>query len=92
MPKLLEDAAKTLLREAGIAVPDGAAASTPGDAEAVARQVGAAVVVKALVGVGKRARAGGIRHAATPPSASCGPSTPAPSRRRSRPAASTATR
>jgi succinyl-CoA synthetase beta subunit/citryl-CoA synthetase large subunit len=66
MAKLLEDAAKGVLREVGVGVPYGRAAAEPEEAATIAREIGAAVVVKALVGVGKRARAGGVRHAATP--------------------------
>jgi succinyl-CoA synthetase beta subunit len=66
MARLLEDTAKGLLGEAGVGVPQGRAAAIPEEAATIAREIGTAVVVKALVGVGKRARGGGIRHAATP--------------------------
>jgi succinyl-CoA synthetase beta subunit len=60
-----EHAAKPLLAAAGIAVPRGRTAKTPGEAAAIARELGA-VVVKAQVPTGKRGKAGGIRLAATP--------------------------
>ncbi len=66
MPRVLEDRAKALLAEAGVRVPQGAAASTPAEAAAAARAVGGPVMVKALVPVGKRGKAGAIRAADTP--------------------------
>lgn len=47
-PVLDERAAKSELREAGIRVPDGGVARTPEEAEALARDLGHPVVVKAL--------------------------------------------
>ena len=58
-----EHAAKSLLAEAGVAVPPARLASTPGEAEAAAREIGPCVV-KAQVPTGKRGKAGGIRLAA----------------------------
>lgn len=69
MAKLLEDHAKTLFARGGVAVPSGRSASTAAEAAAVARDIGGAVVVKAVVPVGKRARGGGIRFAETPEAA-----------------------
>lgn len=60
-----ERAAKPLLAEHGIAVPEGRPARTPAEAEAAARAIGPCVV-KAQVPTGKRGKAGGIRLAATP--------------------------
>jgi succinyl-CoA synthetase beta subunit len=60
-----EYAAKPLLAAAGIAIPRGAVAVTPDEAEAAAAEIGACVV-KAQVPTGKRGKAGGIRTAATP--------------------------
>jgi len=60
-----EHAAKPLLAARGIAVPAGALATTPDEAERVAARLGA-VVVKAQVPTGKRGKAGGIKLAATP--------------------------
>lgn len=55
--------AKQLLREYGVAVPDGQLATTPAEAEAAARRLSAPVVVKAQVHAGGRGKAGGIRLA-----------------------------
>jgi len=56
--------AKGLLREYGVAVPAGELATTPAEAEAVARRLGAPVmVVKAQVHAGGRGKAGGIKLA-----------------------------
>jgi succinyl-CoA synthetase beta subunit len=56
--------AKALLREYGVAVPPGKVATTPGEAEDVARGLGApVVVVKAQVHAGGRGKAGGIKLA-----------------------------
>jgi succinyl-CoA synthetase beta subunit len=60
-----EHAGKRLLAEAGIAVPPAELATTPADAEAAARRIGACVV-KAQIPAGKRGKAGGILPAATP--------------------------
>jgi len=57
-----EHAAKPLLSEAGIAVPDGGLAENPGEAGQIAARLGP-VVVKAQVPTGKRGKAGGIRPA-----------------------------
>ncbi len=57
-----EHAAKPLLAAAGIAVPRGETAATPGEAAAAAESLGP-VVVKAQVPAGKRGKAGGIRAA-----------------------------
>ena len=50
----------------GVDVPGGRGAATAAEAEAVARELGGAVVVKAVVPVGKRAKGGGVRFAASP--------------------------
>jgi succinyl-CoA synthetase beta subunit len=60
-----EHAGKALLRAAGIAVPEGALATTPGEAANAAQRIGPCVV-KAQVATGKRGKAGGIKLAATP--------------------------
>lgn len=60
-----EHAAKPLLTRFGIAIPEGAVASTPSDAEAIAARIGPSVV-KAQVPTGKRGKAGGIKLAGTP--------------------------
>ncbi len=58
--------AKELLAAQGVPVPMGEVATTPEQAEAIARRLGGAVVVKAQVHVGGRGKAGGVKLAATP--------------------------
>jgi succinyl-CoA synthetase beta subunit len=59
--------AKALLREHGVAVPEGELATTPAEAEAASRRLGAErVVVKAQVHAGGRGKAGGIKLADSP--------------------------
>ena len=59
--------AKALLRSFGVAVPDGDLATTPAEAEEVARRLDrGAVVVKAQVHAGGRGKAGGIKLAKSP--------------------------
>lgn len=60
-----EWAAKPLLAEAGLAIPEGRLATTPAEARAAAEAIGPCVV-KAQAPTGKRGKAGGIRLAATP--------------------------
>ena len=60
-----EYAAKALLDEAGIRVPEGSVAARPEDAGRVASRLGR-VMVKAQVPMGKRGKSGGIRPAGTP--------------------------
>ena len=56
--------AKGLLRDFGVAVPQGQLATTPAEAEEAARGLGAGVVVvKAQVHAGGRGKAGGIKLA-----------------------------
>ena len=62
---LLEQAGKSLLAEAGIAVPRSALAGSPAAAEVCAQAIGPAVV-KAQVPTGKRGKAGGILTADNP--------------------------
>jgi succinyl-CoA synthetase beta subunit len=57
---------RVLFRAAGIPMPDGDVASTPSEAEAIARRVGGTVVVKAQVHAGGRGKAGGVKLAKTP--------------------------
>ncbi len=64
-----EHAAKPLLRAAGIAIPRGRLARSAAEAEAVAAELAAPVVVKAQVPQGKRGKAGGIRVADDPAAA-----------------------
>lgn len=63
---LHEYQARALLKAAGIPVPDGDVAATPGEVEALARRMGGAVVVKAQVHTGGRGKAGGVKLAKTP--------------------------
>lgn len=58
--------AKELLRRAGIPVQPGDVATTPAEAEAIARRAGGPVVVKAQVHAGGRGKAGGVKLAQTP--------------------------
>jgi succinyl-CoA synthetase beta subunit len=58
--------ARALLRAAGVPMFDGDVASTPTEAEAIARRLGGTVVVKAQVHTGGRGKAGGVKLAANP--------------------------
>lgn len=58
--------AKERFRAAGIPVPPGEVATTPDEAEAIARRFGGMVVVKAQVHSGGRGKAGGVKLAKTP--------------------------
>jgi len=58
--------AKGLLRREGVPIPPGGVASTPAEAEGIARQYGGTVVVKAQVHAGGRGKAGGVKLAKTP--------------------------
>jgi len=61
--KIHEYQAKALLREFGVAVPNGDVADTPAQARAIAQRLGGRVVVKAQVHAGGRGKAGGIKLA-----------------------------
>ena len=63
---LHEYQAKEIFRGAGIPVPPGEVARTPEEAEAIAREYGGMVVVKAQVHSGGRGKAGGVKLAKTP--------------------------
>jgi succinyl-CoA synthetase beta subunit len=58
--------AKEIFRAAGIPIPPGEVATTPGEAERIARKFGGTVVVKAQVHAGGRGKAGGVKLAKTP--------------------------
>ncbi|MGH7720615.1 MAG: ADP-forming succinate--CoA ligase subunit beta [Gemmatimonadaceae bacterium] len=58
--------AKEIFRAAGIPVPPGEVAATPGEAERLAASYGGTVVVKAQVHAGGRGKAGGVTLAKTP--------------------------
>jgi len=64
--KIHEYQAKAILREFGVAVPNGEVAETPSQARAVAQKLGSRVVIKAQVHAGGRGKAGGIKLAANP--------------------------
>ncbi len=66
---LHEYQAKELLRAAGVPIPPGEIATTPEQAEAIAKQYGAAVMVKAQVHAGGRGKAGGVKFCPTPEAA-----------------------
>jgi succinyl-CoA synthetase beta subunit len=58
--------AKEIFRKYGIPIPPGEVATTPAEAEAIARKFGTTVVVKAQVHAGGRGKAGGVKLARTP--------------------------
>ena len=58
--------AKQLLRDYGVAVPEGRLATTPREAEAAAVELGGTVAVKAQIHAGGRGKGGGIKLAKTP--------------------------
>ncbi len=60
---LHEYQARALLKTAGIPMLDGDVASTPTEAEAIARRLGGKVVIKAQVHAGGRGKAGGVKLA-----------------------------
>jgi len=57
---------RTLFRAAGIPMPDGDVASTPSEAESIARRLGGTVVIKAQVHAGGRGKAGGVKVVKSP--------------------------
>jgi len=58
--------AKNLLRAEGAPIPPGEVATTPEEAESLARQYGGTVVIKAQVHAGGRGKAGGVKLAKSP--------------------------
>jgi succinyl-CoA synthetase beta subunit len=58
--------AKEIFRSHGIPIPPGGVATTPTEAEALARRYASTVVVKAQVHAGGRGKAGGVKLAKTP--------------------------
>ncbi|MBL0939696.1 MAG: ADP-forming succinate--CoA ligase subunit beta [Gemmatimonadaceae bacterium] len=66
---LHEYQAKELLRAAGVPIPPGEVATTPDQAEAIAKKYGTAVMVKAQVHAGGRGKAGGVKFCPTPEAA-----------------------
>ena len=64
--KIHEYQAKEILARYGIPIQPGKVAYTPEEAEAIARELGGPVVIKAQVYVGGRGKAGGIQFGDTP--------------------------
>jgi succinyl-CoA synthetase beta subunit len=58
--------AKEILRAEGVPIPPGEVATTPDQAEAIAKKMGGMVVVKAQVHAGGRGKAGGVKLAKNP--------------------------
>jgi succinyl-CoA synthetase beta subunit len=58
--------AKEIFRKYGIPIPPGEVATSPEEAEAIARKFGTTVVIKAQVHAGGRGKAGGVKLARTP--------------------------
>jgi len=58
--------AKELLRAEGVPIPPGEVATTPDQAETIAKKMGGMVVVKAQVHAGGRGKAGGVKLAKNP--------------------------
>jgi succinyl-CoA synthetase beta subunit len=63
---LHEYQARVLLGAVGIPMFDGDVASTPSEAESIARRIGSTVVIKAQVHTGGRGKAGGVKLARNP--------------------------
>jgi succinyl-CoA synthetase beta subunit len=64
--KIHEYQAKDILARFGVPIQPGRVAHTPDEAEAIARELGGPVVIKAQVYVGGRGKAGGIQFGDTP--------------------------
>ncbi len=64
--KVHEFQAKQLLAQYGVPVPRGRVAHSPEEAQAIARELGTAVAIKAQIHAGGRGKAGGIKLAQTP--------------------------
>ena len=64
--KIHEYQAKDILARYGVPIQPGRVAQTPEEAEAIARELGGPVVIKAQVYVGGRGKAGGIQFGDTP--------------------------
>lgn len=65
MARLLENDSLTLLKQGGVPVPDFAVCASAEEAACALARLGGRVVIKALVPVGKRGRAGAVRFAAS---------------------------
>lgn len=66
MVRLSEEQSKAILAEHGVDVPEGESAETAGEVQAIADRIDAPVVIKAQVGVTKRADRGLIQFADSP--------------------------
>ncbi|AET67319.1 succinyl-CoA synthetase, beta subunit [Desulfosporosinus orientis DSM 765] len=66
MGKLLEHHSKKIIADAGVLVPRNCVVRNPEEAAEKAQEIGCQVVLKALVPVGKRGKAGAIKFAANP--------------------------
>jgi len=64
--KIHEYQAKEIFKKFGISVPDGKVATTPEEAERIARELGGSLVIKAQVHVGGRGKAGGVKLVDSP--------------------------
>ncbi|GAC1303715.1 MAG: ADP-forming succinate--CoA ligase subunit beta [Vulcanimicrobiaceae bacterium] len=67
--QLTEALGKSLLRDAGVPVPEGDAARSSEQAHDIARRLGGRTVIKAQIPAGKRGKQGGIRFADDPSAA-----------------------
>jgi len=66
MGRVLENVSKEILRENGIATPNFFVVTNEKEAREVASELGYPVVIKALVAVGKRGKAGAVKFAESP--------------------------
>ena len=66
MARVLENVGKDLLRENGVPTPEFVVVSTVEEVRRAAERIGCPVVIKALVTVGKRGKAGAVKFAETP--------------------------
>jgi succinyl-CoA synthetase beta subunit len=66
MARVLENIGKDLLRENGVPTPEFVVVGTAEEARSAAEKIGCPVVIKALVSVGKRGKAGAVKFADTP--------------------------
>ena len=64
--KIHEFQAKQVLRDYGVVVPEGRVATTPNEADAIARDLGGRVIVKAQIHAGGRGKGGGVKLAGSP--------------------------
>lgn len=66
MGRITENHSKQLIRQFGIPAPQNDVAASPEEAREIAERFGKSVVLKALVPIGKRGKAGAIKFADTP--------------------------